>query len=197
VTEADARRALRELMRARRQALPVPIRLAAAEGLARQLRGLEPLRRAARVAGYWAVRGEMPLHALFAPPPPFDYCLPCLTDAQDLRFARWRPGEPVQANRFGIPEPQLPAAQQWQPEALDAVLVPLLAFDRHGNRLGSGAGYYDRSFAFLGTRRPRPAPLLIGVAYAMQEVERLAIEPWDVPLDYIATEAELIECEFQ
>jgi 5-formyltetrahydrofolate cyclo-ligase len=103
----------------------------------------------------------------------------------------------VQANRFGIPEPQLPAAQQWQPEALDAVLVPLLAFDRHGNRLGSGAGYYDRSFAFLGTRRPRPAPLLIGVAYAMQEVERLAIEPWDVPLDYIATEAELIECEFQ
>jgi 5-formyltetrahydrofolate cyclo-ligase len=80
------------------------------------------------------------------------------------------------------------------PAELELVLVPLLGFDRRGRRLGYGGGYYDRSFAFLKAgARPRE-PLLVGVAYAFQEVPQLRAEPWDVTLDFIATEHELIDC---
>ncbi|MGA9423336.1 MAG: 5-formyltetrahydrofolate cyclo-ligase, partial [Rhodanobacteraceae bacterium] len=77
---------------------------------------------------------------------------------------------------------------------LDVVLVPLVAFDRHGHRLGFGGGYYDRAFAFLHGRDMPGSPLLIGIAYAMQELPRIEASAWDVRLDYVATENELIEC---
>ena len=77
---------------------------------------------------------------------------------------------------------------------IDLVLVPLLGFDRRGNRLGAGAGYYDRSFAFL-KEKPRPAqPLLVGIGYHFQELPQLTPQPWDVALDFVATDRELIEC---
>lgn len=194
VTEPDARRALRELMRSRREALPPSVRLAAAETLAQRLRTLPAFTAARRVAGYWAVRGEMPLHALLVPPLGFEYCLPCLQPDRSLRFAAWRAGAPLDTNRFGVPEPTVDAAALLAGDALDLVLLPLLAFDRHGGRLGSGAGYYDRSFAFLRDAARPARPLLVGIGYGLQEVERLPIEPWDVALDYVATEAELIDC---
>ena len=74
------------------------------------------------------------------------------------------------------------------------MLVPLLGFDRSGHRLGFGGGFYDTSFAFLRTgERPRE-PLLVGIAYAAQELAEFAPEAWDVRLDFIATERELIDC---
>jgi 5-formyltetrahydrofolate cyclo-ligase len=74
------------------------------------------------------------------------------------------------------------------------VLVPLVGFDRRGNRLGSGGGWYDRSFAFL-RDVPRPArPILVGIGYHFQEVEKLDAQPWDIPMDFIATDRELIAC---
>lgn len=184
-------------MRAQRIALGPRVRLAAADAVARQLRELDAMRTAAHVAGYWAVRGELPLHALLAPRPAFSYCLPCLVPGRRLAFARWRAGEALVANRFGIPEPDVPPADYLPPASMDVVLVPLLAFDRAGNRLGSGAGYYDRSFAFLldpldPARAPRP--LLVGVAYAFQQVAALSAESWDVPLDLVVTESEVIDC---
>ncbi len=192
MTDEDARRALRENMRSRRSALAPNVRLAAAEALATQLRHLDVFAGAQRVAGYWAVRGELPLHALLAPPPDFTYCLPILTAERTLRFAPWRFGEALTSNRYGIPEPDVPLSEQLPATEMDIVLLPLLAFDRRGTRLGSGAGYYDRSFEFL-RHVARPArPLLIGVAYGFQEIEHLHDEPWDVPLDYIATDGEVI-----
>jgi 5-formyltetrahydrofolate cyclo-ligase len=104
------------------------------------------------------------------------------------------PKNTVHANRYGIPEPELPEAALIEPDAMDVVLVPLLAFDRHGMRLGTGGGYYDRSFAFLQQRERPTRPLLIGIGYAFQEVEMLVAEAWDVRLDFVATEAELIQC---
>jgi 5-formyltetrahydrofolate cyclo-ligase len=194
MNEPDVRRALREMMRSRREALPPTVRLAAAEALARQLHTLPGFGGAQRLAGYWAVRGELPLHALLAPPLSFEYHLPVLQADRSLRFAAWRAGAPLGANRYGIPEPAVDAAALRAGTELDLVLLPLLAFDRHGGRLGSGAGYYDRSFAFLRTQ-PRPArPLLVGVGYGFQEVARLPLAEWDVPLDYVATEAEVIRC---
>jgi 5-formyltetrahydrofolate cyclo-ligase len=190
VTDETARRALRAHMRSRRTELAAPVRLAAAEGLAKQLRALPELQRTGYVAGYWAVRGEMPLHALLAPAPPFTYCLPVLTPERALKFAPWKFGDEVIPNGFGIPEPA--HAERLESATMDVVLLPLVAFDRRGARLGSGAGYYDRSFEFLRERVRPSKPLLVGVAYGFQEVGELHEQPWDVPLDLIATEGELI-----
>lgn len=187
------RRALRADLRARRRALPPRERLAAADAVATHLLELDALHLADQVAGYWAVDGEVSLHALLGGTLAERYCLPLIQPDSTLLFAPWRVGEPLAPNRFGIPEPATDT--RLLPERVALVLLPLVGFDRNGARLGSGAGFYDRSFAFL-RDAPRPArPLLVGVAYALQEVPGLGVEAWDVPLDYIATERELIRCE--
>ena len=106
----------------------------------------------------------------------------------------WLPGQELVANRFGIPEPEHNPANEVDPRALDLVLVPLLAFDRRGHRLGSGGGWYYRSFAFLKTQTRPASTLLVGVGYADQEVPALTAEAHDVALDYVVTERELIDC---
>jgi 5-formyltetrahydrofolate cyclo-ligase len=190
VTDETTRRALRAHMRSRRAELGAAIRLAAADGVADRLRQLPELQRPGFVAGYWAVSGEVPLHALLAPAPNFTYCLPVLGEERALKFSPWKFGDEVRPNAFGIPEPA--DAERLEPTALDVVLLPLVAFDRRGARLGSGAGYYDRSFQFLRERVRPSKPLLVGVAYGFQEVGELHEQPWDVPLDLVATEGELI-----
>ena len=76
--------------------------------------------------------------------------------------------------------------------SLDVVLLPLVGFDRQGHRLGTGGGFYDRTFAF---RQQSPAPpLLIGIAYTCQEVDSLEPAEWDVDLDWVVTEREAIDC---
>jgi len=187
---------LRQRMRERRMALPPAKRIAAARGVGEQLETLPEFLTDLRIGAYWAVRGELPLsHAL-----PALYrrgqivFLPVLADDERLRFAPWLPGQELAANRFGIPEPEQNVANAVDPHALDVVLVPLLAFDRRGHRLGSGGGWYDRSFAFL-QALPRPAhTVLVGIGYAFQEVPMLPIETHDVRLDFIVTERELIDC---
>ncbi len=181
------RAALRVRMRAARRALDPRARLAAADAVAAGLRLAFPaLRTDVRVAGYWANDGELGLHPLLLGRPPFRYHLPVLESAKRLRFVAWRSGDPLVQNRYGIPEPA--AGERLPGESLDLVLVPLLAFDRRGHRLGTGGGYYDRSFAFLaGVARPA-RPLLVGIGYALQEVESLAAAEWDIDLDAVATE---------
>jgi 5-formyltetrahydrofolate cyclo-ligase len=145
------------------------------------------------VAGYWAMGGEVPLHLLqMRLRPDQVWCLPCLEDDGSLRYAPWRPGDPLVSNRFGIPEPGLAPASRLDPREMATVLLPLVAFDAAGNRLGMGGGYYDRSFAFrLGAPAP---PRLVGVGYGFQRQDALRPEPWDVPLDAVVTEAGLLAC---
>lgn len=187
---------LRAQMRKRRAALTPPERIAAARGVGEQLESLPEFLVDQHVAAYWAVRGELPLShalpALFARHQ--TVYLPMLDDDQRLRFAPWRLGQALQPNRFGIPEPDRTVVEARLPEALDLVLVPLVAFDRQGNRLGTGGGWYDRSFAFLGSL-PRPAQTtLVGIGYAIQEVAAVPAEAHDVRLDFIVTERECIKC---
>jgi 5-formyltetrahydrofolate cyclo-ligase len=117
--------------------------------------------------------------------------LPVTDPPRSLRFARWRDGDPLVRTRFGIDEPA-PAARTVAATRLDVVCVPLIAFDRTGTRLGHGAGYYDSTFAFRGPRRTRP--LLVGLAHAFQCVPHLDRQPWDVPLDLVVTDDEIIDC---
>lgn len=183
----DSRAELRRELRARRAALTPGLRLAAADAVARHLGEQPDLRQPGYVGGYWAVNGELPLHAVQLRLAPGQvWCLPIVQDDGSLRFAPWRAGDPMQPNRYGIPEPVLDPASQLAPDQLAWALLPLLGFDRRGGRLGMGGGYYDRAFAF---RRDAAAPpRLVGVGYAFQELPALAAEPWDVALDAIATE---------
>ncbi len=188
----DSRAILRRQHRERRAALPAPARIQAAGAMARHLEALPALRQPGYVAGYWAVGGEMSLHAvLHRLCDGAVYCLPVLMRDGRLRFAPWRPGDDLAPNRFGIPEPAVSASSTLAPEDLAAALVPLVAFDAEGHRLGAGGGWYDRSFAFRLAASAAPSPLLVGVGYESQREERLAAEPWDVSMDMLATEAGL------
>lgn len=190
----DERAALRAEMRARRKAQSAAERMAAAMLLPSRLASLPELSTEGYVAGYWAVDGEFSLHALLMQPRPFVYCLPRLREDGSLGFAPWRTGDPVRANRYGIPEPDIERSSELEPEQMRLVLVPLLGFDRRGGRLGAGAGYYDRSFAFLNSPVRVPQPRLVGVGYSFQEIPAFTAQPWDVALDFVATERELINC---
>lgn len=108
--------------------------------------------------------------------------LPCVRSAQHMVMRHWQNG-PLRQGRHGIAEPVYgpPAA----PRDLDIVFLPLLAADAAGNRLGSGAGYYDR---WLTPVRRRGRPLRIGLGFAAQIVPALPSMPWDVPLHGMITE---------
>ena len=182
------RNALRRELRQRRRDMPAGQRIAAAELLAGQLLALPFLPASGHVAGYWAMDGEVALHVWqMRLPPPLIYCLPVLDGAR-LRFAPWRPGDALATNRFGIPEPEVASTALLDAQEMALVVVPLVGFDARGQRLGMGGGWYDRSFAF---RNQRPAPpWLVGAAFAAQEVEAIAAEPWDVALDAVCSERE-------
>lgn len=105
--------------------------------------------------------------------------LPHVVDrATRLRFLAWDGAEPLAPGPFGLSVPHA----HWDEVRPDLILAPLLAFDAALNRLGQGAGHYDRAFAAY------PDAIRIGVAWSAQQVERLPADPWDVPLHAIVTE---------
>ncbi|MDX2298551.1 MAG: 5-formyltetrahydrofolate cyclo-ligase [Xanthomonadaceae bacterium] len=186
-----ARDRLRQEMKARRAALPPVERIRCAEAVGHYLLSQQAVQQAQRVAGYWAVAGELSLHAVASRvATSASYLLPRLGPEGTLRFARWTPKVDLIPNRYGIPEPGVDLADCLGPEQLDLVLIPLLAFDAHGNRVGMGGGWYDRSFAYRLQRTEKP--FMVGVAYAFQEVDAIAAEPWDVPLDAVVTERGIV-----
>lgn len=182
--------ALRRRLRAARAALAPELRAAAHTALLVHARQQRVLRRARRVAVHHAVGGELDpaLVVDWLASRAVDLYWPRLESRPGrMRFVHARPDGLTQLNRHGIPEPDA-HAPHLDPRYLDLVLLPLVGFDAHGTRLGSGAGYYDRAFAFRTSRRHWRAPLLVGVAYAAQEVPTLVRAAWDVPLDAVLTE---------
>lgn len=118
----------------------------------------------------------------------WETCLPVvIAKGQPLVFRRWLPGAPTVtgAMKIEIPPPEVPEVEP------DVLLVPLLAFDRQGYRLGYGGGFYDMTLARL--RRNKPV-IAIGAAYAGQEVARVPHDAHDERLDYVITERELFKC---
>ncbi|MBA3486620.1 MAG: 5-formyltetrahydrofolate cyclo-ligase [Lysobacter sp.] len=185
--DAVPRQQLRQQLRTRRRELTPARRIQGAQILATQLLGLPFAPTAGHVAGYWATDGEIALHAWQVQlPPDCIYCLPVLQADGCLAFAPWQPGHALRSNRFGIPEPDVAADALIDARRMSLVVVPLVAFDRSGNRLGMGGGWYDRSFAF---RQHQPAPpWLVGAAYAEQRIEGIEPADWDVRLDTVCTD---------
>ncbi|WP_448586334.1 5-formyltetrahydrofolate cyclo-ligase [Thermaurantiacus sp.] len=149
--------------------------------LARHLE--ETLAGAAVLGSYAAVGAEIDPAAIEAA------CRSCMafpraTPENELRFHACR-SEALAPGFRGIPEPPADAPEV-EP---DVVLVPLLLFDRRGNRLGQGGGHYDRTLRRL---RERGGVLAIGLAWDMQEADALARAPWDEPLDLVATPTRLL-----
>ena len=192
------RERLRTEMRIRRRRLAQPERDACAARLARVTAREPVIRSSRRIALYLPVNGEMD------PQPLMDTLwsmgktiyLPVLANfpARSMWFYAYTPGDPLVCNRFGIPEPERVHDRRIRAAALDLVLLPLVAFDALGHRLGMGGGYYDRCFAFLNRRFHWRKPRLMGLAYEFQRLTLIEPEPWDVSLDAIATEQGVYHC---
>jgi 5-formyltetrahydrofolate cyclo-ligase len=176
-------------MRRERRALTDRQRTRHAAALARHLATSAIVMRSRRIALYLVNDGEMDpaplIERLWAMRR--DVYLPFI-EGRRLWFMPYERSTRLTPNRFLIPEPDLAPRERCRPYALDLVLMPLVAFDDRGNRLGMGGGYYDRSFAFLRERRHWRRPALVGIAYEFQRVPALPVQPWDVPLAAIATE---------
>jgi 5-formyltetrahydrofolate cyclo-ligase len=137
------------------------------------------------VAGYAAIGGEPDIvHLLdLAIGLGLQTALPHIADRQaPITFKLWQSGEPMERAPFGFSQP----ATNARPAQPDVILTPLLGFDRALNRLGQGAGHYDRVFA------ASPDALRVGIAWSVQQVDELPVDPWDIPLDAVLTEQEWI-----
>jgi 5-formyltetrahydrofolate cyclo-ligase len=138
------------------------------------------------LAGYMPIRTEIdptPAMAEAAAHGPVGVPV-IIAPGQPLEFSRWVPGCALRDGPFGARVPEVD--DFFEPEIL---IVPLVAFDRAGGRLGYGGGFYDRTLERLRARR---ATLAIGFAYGAQEADGLPLEPTDQPLDMIVTEAGVI-----
>jgi 5-formyltetrahydrofolate cyclo-ligase len=192
---ADARRSLRASLRARRRAISAAERARAARQIARHADHALDLRSGQRIGIYAATAEELDTSCLIdlALRRGCRVYLPRIERSARLRTMHFAPLSGRQrANRFGIFEPEGPRLASVR--LLDVVFLPLVGFDRHGIRLGMGGGYYDRAFGFRRLRSFWHAPLLVGIGYASQEVERITPAAHDVPLDLVITERGVLRC---
>ena len=192
MTDSDSRNALRRSLRAQRNTLSAAQQLRAAQQLATRLATQPLFRVSRRIAVYLPNDGEIdpvPLMTRIWRMNKTCY-LPILSRLTHDRlwFAPFTPDTPLTQNRFGIFEPLTPARNRISAQELDLILMPLVAFDTQGNRLGMGGGFYDKSLAFLRTRRVWRKPHLIGLAHDFQRVDKLTASAWDVPLQAVATD---------
>ncbi|QGY02669.1 5-formyltetrahydrofolate cyclo-ligase [Methylobacterium mesophilicum SR1.6/6] len=180
---------LRQAALAARDALDPDARQAASAAIVRALLALPELASAHLVGAFWPIRSEVD------PRPAAQgllgrgqrVALPHVTP-DGLVFREWRAGDALVAGRFGLsePDPSLPPVEP------DALIVPLAAFDRAGQRIGYGRGYYDGAITRLSRFRP---VLTVGIGFAAQEVEHVPAEPHDRPLRFVITEAGVIRCD--
>jgi 5-formyltetrahydrofolate cyclo-ligase len=178
----EAKRAVRQRMLAAREAWDPACGTALGEHVLREV----PPSSGAVVSGFWPMGREIDIrpllmvlhdqgHPIVLPETP--------KRGNPLIFRIWRPGDVLVAERFGTSRP---TGEVRDP---DFLLIPLLAFDRRGYRVGYGAGYYDRTLARL------PGRFRLGVAYAAQELDEVPAGSYDARLDAVATERGVIFCK--
>jgi len=183
---------MRRAIRSRRRALAPAIRAHAARSFARIASAAHLLRPGMRVAAYLAFGGEADAAQIIqlAQRRSCELFLPAITSRRrfQMRFVRCTVDTRLHRNAFGILEPRHAGNEVIAPLQLDLIFMPLLAFDDTGSRLGSGAGFYDRSLRHLHAERRWRRPKLIGIGYEFQRVTQLIPQDWDVPLDGVITE---------
>lgn len=181
---AQEKRTLREQAVVRRNALHAELAAVARTALCQA--GLDFLQRdnPGSVSGFRPMQSEIDCAALMTrlASQGWTTCLPIVTAMRvPLTFRAWRDGDPLEPGHWDIPVP-LATAREVNP---DVFLVPLLAFDDEGYRLGYGGGFYDRTLDLARSEREIVA---VGIAYSGQKVERVPRNSYDQPLDWILTE---------
>ena len=164
-----------------------PQAMAAAEAIMNHVLDNLPLSSEIIVAGYWPIGSELDLRpTLTFLSKTQQVCLPQVLDKEGaLLFRQWTPQSSLSLGTWNVLEPQ-----ETEPLAPNICLMPLLAFDRQGHRLGYGSGCYDR---YLAQRESAGQKVLkVGIAYAEQEVPHIPMAPTDVSLDWIITPSEII-----
>lgn len=180
---------LRNMIRLRRTELGATEVKRAAAKVASRLLATSVYRQASRLAGYITSSNELDPHPLIeeAWNAGKRVYLPVIREDYSLDFAPYHSRSILQNNRYRIPEPVCPPDELVSAADLDLIMAPLVAFDADCHRIGMGAGYYDRTLAGLGSRKP----LKVGLAYDFQRVERIPTQPWDIPMDLVITESRL------
>lgn len=187
-------------MLARREALGEPARQAASRRIAEQVLELPEFRAARGVHCFLSLPGEVDTAPIFAA------CVaagkatfvPVQIEAErSLACVAWSPGDPTVAGPFGVREPAPDRRVRADAAAIDLVLAPGSAFDRTGNRLGYGMGYYDGFLKSLADRQGTAGwsapgliarPAVVALAFAVQIVDAVPAEPWDIRVPIILTE---------
>jgi len=178
---------LRKELRQRRRDIPSRLRLAHDRAIQMHLLQLIRSQQIGSLACFWPFDGEPDLlpicKKLIA-----DDCkiaLPVVSEQLDykMEFHRWDAVSPLTKNRYGIREPQKTISMPLS--GFDMLLMPLVGYDKTGNRLGMGAGYYDRQ---LETLRDLQKPYRLGIAYSLQRVSLIRKNDWDVPLHGLVNE---------
>ena len=188
--DGGGRLRLRRQLRQRRAALPHGLVCAAARAAGRRVLAHPRLRRRRTVGSYCACRGELGTAALNRALLRRGHrvALPVIAGGGRMAFYALQRGVCLQRGAFGIPAPRPVPARRVPAARLELLLVPLVAFDRRGRRLGMGGGYYDRLLA------AHPRLQTVGLAYDFQEVPRLHSQRWDRPLTEIITPTRHLRC---
>lgn len=114
--------------------------------------------------------------------------LPIISAKNELDFYLINVDTQFTKNKFNISEPIINNQKPISPAQLNLILIPLVAFDKHCNRLGRGLGYYDQYLQFTKNTARDKRPVLIGLAYEFQKVEKIIPNSWDISMDFIVTE---------
>lgn len=190
-----SKKTLRAFYRQQRKALSESEGQTKAKALLNTLATRPEFLQSSNIAFYWPHEGEIDPRPLieFAWSLGKNCYLPVLSSITPytLNFALYTQKTVLVPNLYGINEPQQ-SSQTIAASDLDLVLLPLLAFDRTGTRLGFGGGTYDRTFAFINQNLEFRHPVLIGLGFEFQCAAHLPHEEWDVPLTGVGTEAEFI-----
>ena len=191
MTRQDLRRKLQQIRRNLTAEQQSEAACLVADKLEQRLSNLEP--RQTTVAVYKSFSGELPTSAIIQKlwQLGFNTVLPVLHPFAKghLLFLHYAPDTPMTTNKYGIAEPELNAQYVVPLSNIQILLMPLVGFDSQGNRLGMGGGYYDRTLAqWHNGNRPNLSP--IGLSYNEQQVEKIPVESWDIPLPEIITPAQ-------
>lgn len=189
----QTRDALRKEYRARRNNISNIEQLAAAKALLARCLDYPAFVKARSIACYLPNDAEVHTHDLI------QYCwknslevlLPLIDPEHPghLLFLKHQATWPLQQNKYGIEEPKFNPLHLVELKNIDIIFTPLVAFDKKGNRLGMGGGYYDRTLANLGDQKRRP--LVVGLAHDCQLSENLPVQSWDIPLHSIITPSQI------
>ena len=187
----EQRNLLRQEILAKRRQLTAKESAQAGLSILKTIMQMNVFKRTVNVASYISLSGELctqDMNEYFMTR--HHLCLPYMVTGQKgkMDFYSFKKGDELVENRFHILEPKNQPENLVLEDKIDVIVVPLVAFDNKGNRMGMGGGYYDRML-----KKVRKDCLVIGVAYEFQQVDELLVEEWDMPMDIVITEKNCYE----